>query len=360
MKVLFRTDASVDIGTGHLMRCLTLASRLRSRGADVSFVCRDLPGGAFDILNSFGFRATSLPANGMDAEIQSFDADRTIKSISGFFPDGVDWIVVDHYSLDVRWESFLRPYARRIMVVDDLANRNHDCDLLLDQNYYLDGELRYVGLIPEGCVTLLGPGYVLLRSEFHEARPRLRKRDGCIKRILVFFGGSDPANQTTCVLHGIRLLNLSDILVDVVVGAANPNKDFIRTFCDCLPNVSYHCQISNMAELIQNADLGIGAGGAAMWERCYLGLPTVTVVLADNQEKTTESVAALGAIDYLGWSHDLAPADYANSIEHLLSNPQRVREISRAALSVVQPSGESVEVIMERLIHDSRDCALIS
>lgn len=359
MKILVRADASVEIGSGHLMRCLTLADQLRSEGAEVAFICRDLPGGMFDLLHTRGYRYARLPMAEADCVSQQSDARETLEAAVQLFPDGVDWLVVDHYQLDAAWECMLRHYVRKLMVIDDLANRTHDCDLLLDQNYYRDMERRYQGLVPGGCVTLLGPGYVLLRPEFQEARLRLGTRDGSIRRILIFFGGSDPTNRTKCVLEGLLLLNRSDIQIDVVVGTANPNRYAIQELCGHMPNVFYHCQVSNMAELIANADLGIGAGGAAMWERCYLGLPTVTVVLADNQEKTSESVAALGAIEYLGWSDDLTAKDYAISVEHLLSHPQRVREISHAALSVVQPSGEAIEVIMERLIHDSHGHALI-
>lgn len=358
MNVLFRTDASVDIGTGHLMRCLTLAHRLRSRGSDVSFVCRDLPGGAIDLVNSFGFRSVVLISSGQNDEIQSVDADLTIKSACSLFSGCVDWIVVDHYGLDVQWERSLRAFARRIMVVDDLANRSHDCDLLLDQNYYPDSDLRYNALVPDHCVKLLGPSHVLLRPEFLEARLRTRKRDGNIRRILVFFGGSDSTNLTKCVLEGFLLLDRTDIQIDVVVGSANPNRYAIQEICRFVPNFIYHCQVTNMAELIANADLGIGAGGSAMWERCYLGLPTITVVMADNQERTTASVAALGAIEYLGWSDKLTAKDFTICVEHLLSNPQRVREIGNAALCIVAPSDESIDVVMERLIHDPHGHAM--
>jgi UDP-2,4-diacetamido-2,4,6-trideoxy-beta-L-altropyranose hydrolase len=349
MKILVRTDASVEIGSGHLMRCLTLADQLRCEGAEVAFICRDLPGGMFDLLNARGYRFAKLPLAEVEKVTQQYDADETNKVAVQLFPDGVDWLVVDHYQLDAAWERLLRPCARKLMVIDDLANRPHDCDLLLDQNYYKDMEWRYHGLVPEGCITLLGPKYVLLRPEFATARQRRRARDGTVRRILIFFGGSDPTNQTKKAVEAIRLLGERDIEVDVVVGSANPYRNSIRKLCSELPNVEFHCQVSNMAELILNADLGIGAGGAAMWERCCLGLPTITVVFAANQVRTTEDVAGLGAIEYLGWSDHLIPEDYARVVAKLLGDSRRVKQIADAAIRVLQPGDISLGDVMHRL-----------
>ncbi len=331
MKVLVRTDASVEIGSGHLMRCLTLADQLRGEDAEVAFACRDLPGGMFDLLQAQGYQFARLPLAEADESSQRDDAEETIKAVRQFFPDGLDWLVVDHYGLDATWERMLRPHARKLMVIDDLANRRHDCDLLLDQNYYRDLEQRYQGLVPEQCVTLLGPAYVLLRPEFIDARQRLRERDGTVQRILIFFGGSDPSNQTKKALNALKLLSRPEIAVDVVMGAANPYRDEIRSLCREMPNVQYHCQVSNMAELIAAADIAIGAGGATTWERCSLGLPTLTVVFADNQLQTTEDLESFGAIIFLGWADKITASQLARSMESLIENPGLSGSLSKRA-----------------------------
>jgi UDP-2,4-diacetamido-2,4,6-trideoxy-beta-L-altropyranose hydrolase len=351
-KIVFRTDASVEIGSGHLMRCLTLADQLRSDGAEVAFICRDLPGGMFDLLETRGYRNVRLHCAPTGAASRHEDPSETIEAVARMFHDGVDWLVVDQYELDAEWERQLRPASRKLMVIDDLANRPHDCDLLLDQNYYRDMDMRYRGLVPEHCVTLLGPDYVLLRPDFMLARQRLRERDGAVRRILVCFGGSDPTNETEKVVEAIRLLERPDIEVDVVVGLANPKREAIRALCDALPNVNFHCQVSNMAELISNADLGVGAGGAAMWERLYLGLPAITVVSASNQERTTKDVSATGAIEYLGLSAQLGPAEHAHALGEMISNAQRTRRIGALALRVLQADRKPVASTMLRILEE--------
>ena len=345
------------------MRCLTLAEALRERGAECRFICREHEGHLLEHIRQRGFDAYGLsiayefaePA-GSDAKQDpdqsawlgsdwATDAAQTKIGVGGA---AIDLLIVDHYALDAQWERALRTICQKIIVIDDLADREHDCDFLLDQNYYLDQDQRYQGLLPKQCKTLLGPAYVLLRPEFEEARQGLRTRDGTVKRIVVFFGGSDPKNQTRAVLTALAKMNISDISVDVVVGHTNPNRHSIQELCDQLPGVTYRCNISNMAELIMSADLGIGAGGSAMWERCYLGLPTITVVFAENQVRTTEAVAQLGAIEYLGWTDSLGPNDYERTISMLIANPQRLKQISDAALAVVQ--NQTTSLVVEEIL----------
>ncbi len=350
LRVIFRTDASVHIGIGHVMRCLTLAEALRERGAECRFICREHEGHLLEQIRQRGFDAYGLPVAefaepagsqakqdpGQAAWLGADWATDAAQTKVGAGGTAVDWVIVDHYTLDAQWERAIRPICHRLMVIDDLADRPHDCDVLLDQNFYWNQDQRYQGLLPKQCKTLLGPAYVLLRPEFEKARQGLRTRDGNVKRMLVFFGGSDPKNQTRTVLAALKKMNTPDISVDVVVGHTNPNRHSIQVLCDQLSGVTYQCNVSNMAELIENADLGIGAGGSAMWERCYLGLPTITAAFAENQVRTTEDVAQLGAIEYLGWTDSLGVDDYERAIFRLIANPQRLKQISDAALAVVQ------------------------
>ncbi|MEH6873424.1 MAG: UDP-2,4-diacetamido-2,4,6-trideoxy-beta-L-altropyranose hydrolase [Candidatus Competibacter sp.] len=312
MRVAIRADASIQIGSGHVMRCLTLAEALRERGAEVHFVCRDLPGHLGGVLADKGYLVQWLPAPAAEGAAipahtahsawlgvpWAVDADQTRERLTGW-PE-IDWLIVDHYALDRAWESRLRPLVKRIMVIDDLADRPHDCDLLLDQNLYEGMEQRYAGLVPADCRLLLGPRYALLRPEFRKAREQLRQRDGVVRRILVFFGGADPTNETAKALRAIQRLERPDIAVDVVVGAANPHRAEIEALCAELPNASFHCQVANMAELMARADLAIGAGGSTVWERCALNLPSIIWVVAENQNKSIEYLAKSGLLISIG------------------------------------------------------------
>ena len=206
--VIIRADASTQIGSGHVMRCLTLAEELRDGGSMVSLVSRDHPGNLNELIRDKGFQYFEL-STGQGIEVkphqsgseyaswlgvsQERDAMETIEAIG---EERAEWLIVDHYALDEKWEPLLRPHAAKIMVIDDLADRRHDCDLLLDQNFFINGEKRYDELVSPSCTKLLGPKYALLRREFREARKKLKERTGEVKRVLVFFGGSDPENYT--------------------------------------------------------------------------------------------------------------------------------------------------------------------
>jgi UDP-2,4-diacetamido-2,4,6-trideoxy-beta-L-altropyranose hydrolase len=334
MKVCFRTDASTNMGTGHVLRCLTLADQLRHIDAEISFICRQMPGNMIEYIKEKGFSVHLLQPNAADHSMNpEFDARYTLEILQ---EQGlIDWLIVDHYSLDCQWENQMRPYTLRIMVIDDLANRAHDCDLLLDQNLFSNLEIRYDSLVSSHCLKLLGPKYALLRPEFREARHRLRERKGKVERILLFFGGSDPTNETEKALKAIQLLNRSDLFVDVVVGHANPHRNKIEQLCSQHHHLHYHCQIKNMAELMTQADFSIGAGGSTTWERCYLGLPAITVVVAENQLETTMAVAGTGAILNLGWHEQVKAHDLSQGIDCLLEDSTNLNLMSANAVELM-------------------------
>jgi UDP-2,4-diacetamido-2,4,6-trideoxy-beta-L-altropyranose hydrolase len=332
MKVVVRADASVAIGTGHVMRCLTLAEVLREHGAEVAFASRDLPGSCCGLVEECGFTLFHLPG---DAEIDvNRDAGITAEYLSCCRPD---WLVVDHYGIDAEWERQQRPFVGGIMVIDDLADRKHDCDILLDQNFYDDMESRYDGLIPPGSRLFPGPAYALLRSEFIAARRTLRERDGRVRRILLFFGGTDPTNETGKALAALRTMDRLDIAADVVVGAANPNVTLIRELCSHLPQVSFHLQVNNMAEFMAMADLAIGAGGTTTWERCYLGLPTLIIVVADNQLVSSRMAASAGMARFVGQSGDVTADTLASACYDMIDRPADLVQMTNRCLSFMEP-----------------------
>ena len=338
MRAVIRLDSSLQIGTGHLMRCLTLAEGLRERGADVEFACRRLEGSMAPLLESKSFEVREIPGNDPRGEIDhplpDWQADAA--AMERVVADsGADWVGVDHYGLDANWESAMQGTGARVFVVDDLANRRHACDLLLDQNYYRDAATRYDGLIPNGAATLLGPRYALLRPEFARYRKGDRSRTGGAVRILVFLGGTDPDNVTQKVVTALQKLPAPDLKVHVVVGGTNPHRGEIERMCSADPRFSYECQAANMAALMARSDCAVGGGGATTWERCYLGLPAIVVATAENQVRTNEDLAALGVIRYLGRARDLTPDDIADSTRAVLATPDLLQSMSAKAMAIM-------------------------
>ena len=315
--MVFRADASSLIGSGHVMRCLTLAQRLhKEENAKVVFIMRRLSGNLIDLVRKQGFDVLVLPPADQDYELEDYglwltvpmevDAQQTIEALQHYLQehgcDVTDRLIVDSYALDEQWEQMLRPYSREIMVIDDLANRRHDCDILLDQNFYLNKDVRYVGLVPEHCKMLLGPDHALLREEFYDVKKHPRKRDGTIKNILVFYGGSDLTNETEKAIKA--LVHLHDegynFTADIITGVSNSRREKIKHLCSKYHFFHYYCQVSNMAELMNKADLMLGAGGSTTWERLYMELPALVTAVAENQIQGCEDCCKAGMINYLG------------------------------------------------------------
>lgn len=333
MKVLIRVDSSFKIGSGHLMRCLTLAERYRVEGNNVVFVSRDLVGNMSSLVRKKGFKLFTLPmANGPHdligyakwlAVTQEQDAAETIEVIGNV--GKVGRLVIDSYAIDCIWEKKLRPYVDEIMVIDDLANRQHDCDILLDQNLYLNKEIRYEGLVPRHCRLLLGPKHALLREEFYRIRKSMRIRDGQLRNILVFYGGVDATDETGKAIQALQNLRdagvLHDVQVTLVVGASNERKEDIAYHCK-QAGFRYLCQVSNMAELMAEADLMLGAGGSTTWERCFLRLPAIVTAIADNQVQICEDCAKEGLIFYLGYWDKVRQEDICKAINTLMVSSQ--------------------------------------
>lgn len=335
MNIVFRVDSSFDLGTGHIMRCLTLAEQLRKKNASVSFVSRALPGNIINIIKEKGYQVFELSIES-DFNNTSFfdyyeknwleDAKETLNIIKKNIST-IDLLILDHYGIDCKWESVLYPEVNNLMVIDDLANREHKCDILLDQNFYLGLENRYTSLVPEKCRLLLGPQYVLLREEFVALADSMKDRNGQINRILVFFGGTDPTNETEKTLRALSNFG-AKFQLDVIVGATNPNKKNIQAFCEKHNNFHYFTQVSNISEFMNQADLAIGAGGTTTWERCFFGLPSITIIVADNQKEATESVSSVGATINLGVSSQVLESDVVEVINSLLQDPEKMRRLS--------------------------------
>ena len=310
MRVVIRVDASFKIGTGHVMRTLTLARELRNLGAEVLFICRDFPGKMSAAIQGEGYNASLLARIAWEYKYREGDpshadwlsvpweqdVEETIEVLARSNPD---WLVVDHYGIDQRWHARVRPHVGSIMVIDDLADRKLDCDLLMDQTFGREKQ-AYRPLIPGHCTLLLGTRYALLRPEFARLRPRaLEKRQQFqgIRRVLVSMGGSDTGNHTMPILEG-----LSDFLwkkppvIDVVLGVNLLQKQKVEEQARfCFNQINILSDVTNMAELMLEADVSVGAGGTTSWERCCMALPSILVITAANQKDIGRQLHDYGA-----------------------------------------------------------------
>lgn len=354
-RVVFRCDASTTIGGGHVARCMALAHALRSRGAQVELITRNLSSQIRDLLVvPTGATVHDLPepdaqdrgliddgaplahADWLDVP-QRVDAAQTAATLtSGERPD---WLIVDHYALDARWESAMRAHVGRLLAIDDLADRDHDCDVLLDQNFFIEAMARYQDRVPAGAELLLGPRYALLRDEFGEARQRLRERDGTVRRVLVCFGGFDGAQQTVRALEAIEAARLENVAVDVVIGTRHPQRSDIEAWCARHPESTLHVAIDAMAGLMSQADLAIGASGVMNWERACLRLPSIIASVADNQHPVARDLAAHCGCIYLGLAKEWRADTLAGLLRGLAGTPYLVRAIASRAASLTDGQG---------------------
>lgn len=342
MKVAFRVDSSIHIGSGHISRCTALATALRAKGAEVVFVCAALPGKHDVIARRAGFDVLTLS----EWEPKS-DARRTAEALGTH----VDWLVVDHYGLDQSWERTMRPWCEQILAIDDLANRPHDANLLLDPAWPPDPE-RYRGLVPAGAVLLLGPRYALMSSDITELHSRTRQLDDSLS-VVVFFGGSDLTDLTGRTMSALRHRDLAGVTTDIVIGASNPHSRAIHLAATEMPSVTVHDAAPSLAPLLARNTLGVGAGGVSMWERMCAGIPSIVVSLAENQVPSTHGVASHGVIDYLGPDEAVSSADLHDALAALVSDPVRRKQMSDQGRALVD--GRGAARVAEALVRSESD-----
>lgn len=321
MNITFRTDASLQIGTGHVIRCLTLAEALHAGGAQCCFICRELSGNLIELIQQRRFGVTVLPATTQVSVADEVNVEGRPDYATWLATDWstdvaqtrvcvraamVDWLIVDHYTLDARWEQALRPLCRKVMVIDDLADRQHDCDVLLDQNLGRNAS-DYRQFVPMNCTVLAGPHYALLRPEFAALRDESlhRRATPQLSQLLISMGGVDQFDATSKILMALQDCALpAGLRIIVVMGSQAPWLERVKLLAKEMPwPTDVRVNVNNMAQLMTDSDLAIGAAGGTSWERCCLGLPTLLVLVAENQRsgavalEQSQSVKLIGSID---------------------------------------------------------------
>lgn len=362
MNIVFRADASLDIGTGHVMRCLTLADALRERGASSRFICREHPGNLLEFIRQHGYETHALPmgpagaaavpgnhlpahANWLGADWRE-DARQTQAILAGA---NVDWLVVDHYAMDADWERAIGS-GSRLMAIDDLADRPHRCDLLLDQNLG-HAATDYAELIPPEATVLAGPDYALLRPEFASLREYSLRRRAVprLNHLLVTMGGIDKANATGQALVALKQCALGDdVRITVVMGQHAPWLESVRALADSMPWLTeVRVGVQEMAPLMADCDLALGAAGSTSWERCTLGVPTLMMIVAENQRAAGQALARTGAVRLIELGDLLEPA-LRQFFENLRGDVTVLEAMSKHAQGICD--GRGTALVCERLL----------
>lgn len=318
------------------MRCLTLAEVFRLLGHEVVFHCTAFPGGLNGLVVQLGFPINIIGKNtGPLSQLEDAAACSATTS---------DLLVIDCYRLDKTFETAMRGTTKQIMVIDDLANRDHDCDILLDQNAMPDAAKRYDNLVARDCLKLLGPEYAILRPEFYDYREELRERNS-LRSLLVSYGGTDPENLTAIAIEAILNAKVPSLTADIVVGGNHRELTQIKQLCAPHPQLRLHIQTKEMARLMSEADLALGAGGSTHWERCFLGLGALITTVAENQIASSQYLDKLGCCRLLGDASTLTAAQLISEIESYAAEPQRLEEMSKRAISLIGPEEGTLKLI---------------
>ena len=362
MNVVFRVDASIEMGIGHIMRCLTLADALRDEGAQCHFVCREHPGNMIVQIADRGHQICPLPLSQEEQQSESGQVDIEETVLPVHFPwlgcdwmtdarqtekcigsQTVDWLIVDHYVLDERWEKHMRSTCPKIMVIDDLADRHHDCDLLLDQTFGRSNQ-DYEQLVPTGCTIITGAKYALLRPEFAALRKyslTRRKKPG-LEHLLISMGGIDKDNVTGKILQALKECILPEAChITVVMGEKAPWLEDVKTQAKRLQwSVVVRVNVTDMAQLMADSDLAIGAAGSTSWERCCLGIPTIMFVTAKNQKLAARQLEQVGAVILI--ADDWKPIHLQTNLDKLIISRFFVEKMGGCASEITDGSGISI------------------
>lgn len=342
MNIVFRVDGSTDIGLGHVMRCLALAKQVNER-LDIIFLCQDLPRQVAQMITDAGvtllslgddeflINSTSAAERVLSSEKQKQHARKCLDLLLEVLDGNIDLLVVDHYALSAPFCRAMRVRCDNIAVVDDLANRAHDCDVLIDQNFYNKLDTRYKGLVPEHTHMLLGPQYALLRKEFYQ-QPTVHRQNN---HLVVCFGGSDPENLTSRTVDVLHTLFGQDYTADIVVGGAYANLDGLKEKLNDHPKMTLHHNISFLSQLMHHGSFMIGAGGTMHWERARTGIAGLVITIADNQIETTRCLDERHCCIWLGSSDTVTDCQIRKAIEFALHSPQKIHKIAYNARILV-------------------------
>ena len=353
--LFIRVDASPEIGIGHMLRCVALAEELRNTFDKIIFLSKKNSGSIIEVILKNGFEVSIIDTQikkSLKNNSKLKNEHEIIKNLLTSYKKNLNFLLIDHYDISSNYESLLRKIFKKIFVIDDLANRKHDCDLLIDQNYYKDLTNRYMKLVSKNTITLLGPKYAILRSEFTNSKKINYKKNIFPKRILISFGGSDLTNECEKVLNAICSLKNKQFDVTAITGIHNQNFKQLKKQYVKNDNIQILNHTDNFSELLLNSDLCFGAGGTTTWERLYLGLPSIVTIISSDQKESVEFLSDKGHIINLGLAKNITTKTYVETLQKL--NPDLLYNMSLNNQKLVDGNGSiRIKEQLIELINDA-------
>ncbi|OUC13629.1 MAG: UDP-2,4-diacetamido-2,4,6-trideoxy-beta-L-altropyranose hydrolase [Alkalinema sp. CACIAM 70d] len=362
MRLLLRADASAQIGTGHIMRCLALAQAVQDHGGQVWFVVaqcpEQFPEQLRDRLHQEGFTVVQLAVDaGTTADAQAtIDHAQTLQ---------VDSVAIDGYHFDAGYQQQLVQAGLRVLYFDDYGHGGHySAHWVLNQNS--SAQVDWYRDRDAATTVLLGTRYTLLRREFRAWRGWQRSHPTIARKILVTLGGSDPNNVTAQVLAALDQVNIDELEITVVVGGSNPHLSQLQQQIQrSRHQIQLLHNVTKMPDLITEADIAIAAGGTTTWELALLGLPSLVIALAENQVEITKTLDAQGIAQSLGWYSELTAPQMAEAMEELCRNKPRRQAMGQAGQALID--GEGCDRVLMHLQNQTirlrpvraQDCELI-
>jgi UDP-2,4-diacetamido-2,4,6-trideoxy-beta-L-altropyranose hydrolase len=369
-----RVDASTRMGSGHVMRCLTLAKKLKELDITVVFLSKKHQGNLNQFIKTQGFEVYELSPPSQNIEHQtneklwlgcSYQDDAT-ECLQVLRNLKINLLIVDHYSLDYSWQQLLKNNLNRtnsfkIMVIDDLANRKHDCDILLDQTLGRKHS-DYSAFVPNHCKLMLGADFIMLRDEFlqqQELAKIKRNETVLVNNILITMGGTDPDNISKKILNWLITFQKSNsqILVTVVANQSSPFIKDLHELGKKYQWIKIICNPKSMAEIMLNADIAIGSSGSTAWERCCLGLPSLSIINAENQNFLNDSLSKEGAIINLGHHLSLNYQRFEESLLQLMNVPSHYHNMVQKSFACC--NGLGITKVIDTLAKEFSECVYL-
>jgi len=343
MKQLFiRADSTAHIGTGHVMRCLALAQAWQDQGGEVTFIshCES------DTLRQRLIDERMNPINISKPHPDPSDLDQTLKELSAIShqPSANCWLVIDGYHFDSVYQKTIKDAGYKILWIDDYGHADHYyADLVLNQNISAD-ETLYENREPY-TTLLLGTRYTLLRREFKKWQDWQREIPETAKKVLVTMGGGDPDNVTLKVIKILKQINILELEVKIVVGPSNPNPHTLEQEIKGYPNLQIIRNADNMPDLLAWADIAVSAGGSTCWELLFMGLPTVAIIIAENQEKNINELAKRSLLLNLGQHQEISAQQIKEILDQYLQDHQKRKDMCLAGKALFSGYPKSQETL---------------